>query len=317
MFEDVPFPDDRLRLIFTCCHPALALEAQVALTLKTLCGLTVEEIARAFLVPQPTMAQRLVRAKAKIKAARIPYEVPDRGRLGERLDGVLRVVYLVFTEGYAPTAGDAPTRGELCEEAIRLARLLRALLPSEPEVTGLFALVLLQDSRRGARFDAAGDLVTLEEQDRTLWDRDAIAEGLPLVEHALRQGGFGFYALQAAIAGCHARARTSGEVDWTEIAALYAVLLARHPSPVVALNHAAAVGMAYGPERGLALLAALEETGELPRYHLLAAAKADLLRRLGRNDEAAAAYGTALRAVTSPVERRYLERRLAEASRPS
>ena len=313
MFEDVPFPDDRLRLIFTCCHPALALEAQVALTLKTLCGLTVEEIARAFLVPQPTMAQRLVRAKGKIKAARIPYEVPERAQLPERLDGVLRVVYLVFTEGYAPTAGEAPTRPELCGEAIRLARLVRALLPGESEVTGLLALVLLQDSRRAARFDDAGELVTLEEQDRARWDGREIAEGLPLVETALREGGGGFYALQAAIAGCHARAGNPEEVDWVEIAGIYAVLLTRHPSPVVALNHAAAMGMAYGPGRGLALLEELERTGQLAGYHLLAAAKADLLRRLGRTAEAAAAYRDALSAVTSPVERRYLQRRLGEA----
>ncbi|HEX5042771.1 MAG TPA: RNA polymerase sigma factor [Candidatus Polarisedimenticolaceae bacterium] len=315
MFEDVPLPDDRLRLIFTCCHPALALEAQVALTLKTLCGLTVEEIARAFLVPQPTMAQRLVRAKAKIKAAGIPYEVPERAQLGERLDGVLRVVYLVFTEGYAPTAGEAPTRPELCAEAIRLARLMHALLPRESEVTGLLALVLLQDSRRAARFDAAGALITLEEQDRRLWDQEEIAEGLPLVEAALREGNAGFYALQAAIAGCHARAEGPGQVDWAEIAGIYAVLLARHPSPVVALNHAAATGMAFGPERGLALLEALERTGQLTGYHLLAAARADLLRRLGRTAEAADAYRDALGTVTSPVERRYLTRRLEEALR--
>jgi RNA polymerase sigma-70 factor (ECF subfamily) len=312
--EEAVFPDDRLRLIFTCCHPALAPEAQVALTLKTLCGLAVEEIARAFLVPAPTMAQRLVRAKGKIKAAAIPYEVPGEGRLAERLAGVLRVVYLVFTEGYAPTAAEAPIRRELCVEAIRLARLLRALLPGEPEAAGLLALVLLQDSRREARFDRAGDLVTLEEQDRTRWDAEEIAEGLPLVETALRGGGEGFYALQAAIAGCHARARRAEDVDWAEIAALYAVLLARHPSPVVALNHAAAVGMARGPERGLVLLAALEETGELAGYHLMAAAKADLLRRLGRGGEAAAAYREALAAVTSPAERRYLRRRLDEVA---
>lgn len=312
--EEAVFPDDRLRLIFTCCHPALAPEAQVALTLKTLCGLSVEEIARAFLVPAPTMAQRLVRAKGKIKAAAIPYEVPGDTQLAERLAGVLRVVYLVFTEGYAPTAAEAPIRRELCVEAIRLARLLRALLPGESEVAGLLALVLLQDSRREARFDRAGDLVTLEEQDRTRWDAEEIAEGLPLVETALRAGGQGFYALQAAIAGCHARARRAAHVDWAEIAALYAVLLARHPSPVVALNHAAAVGMARGPERGLDLLAALEETGELAGYHLMAAAKADLLRRLGRGVEAAAAYREALAVVTSPAERRYLRRRLEEVA---
>jgi RNA polymerase sigma-70 factor (ECF subfamily) len=310
--EEEPFPDDLLRLIFTCCHPALALEAQVALTLKTLCGLSVEEIARAFLVSPPTMAQRLVRAKAKIRAARIPYEVPGSDRLAERLDGVLRVVYLVFNEGYAATSGDALVRHELSREAIRLGRLLGALLHAASEVRGLVALMLLHDSRRAARLDAGGELVTLEEQDRSLWDREEIAEGLGLAEEALRQGGAGFYALQAAIAALHAQAPRAEQTDWPQIAALYALLLRLHPSPVVALNHAAAVAMAERPERGLRLMEQLEESGELRAYHLLPAAKADLLRRLGRRAEAAAAYEQALRLVTQEPERRYLERRLRE-----
>lgn len=307
-----PFRDDLMRLIFTCCHPALALEAQVALTLKTLCGLSVEEIARAFLVPAPTMAQRLVRAKAKIRAARIPYEVPGPDRLGERLDGVLRVVYLVFNEGYAATSGDALVRRELCREAIRLGRLLRSLLPDAAEAAGLLALMLLHDSRRSARVDASGDLVTLEEQDRSRWDRAQIAEGQALAETALRRGGAGFYALQAAIAALHAQAARAEETDWPQIAALYALLLRLHPSPVVALNHAAAVAMGERLDRGLRLVEQLEADGELKGYHLLPAAKADILRRLGRNAEAAAAYERALRLVTHDAERRYLERRLQE-----
>jgi RNA polymerase sigma-70 factor (ECF subfamily) len=309
---DEPFPDDRLRLIFTCCHPALALEVQVALTLKTLCGLSVEQIARAFLVPSPTMAQRLVRAKGKIRDAGIPYEVPGSDRLAERLEGVLRVVYLVFNEGYAATSGDALVRRELCAEAIRLGRLLRSLLPLVSEVTGLMALMLLQDSRRSARVDSQGELVTLEEQDRSRWDRDQIAEGEALAEEAVRRGGAGFYALQAAIAALHAQAARAEETDWPQIAALYALLLRLHPSPVVALNHAAAVAMGERLDRGLRLIEQLEATGALEAYHLLPAAKADILRRLGRASEAAVAYERALELVTQEAERRYLQRRLRE-----
>ena len=309
---DEPFTDDLMRLVFTCCHPALALEAQVALTLKTLCGLTVEEIARAFLVAPATMAQRLVRAKGKIRAARIPYEVPGSDRLAERLDGVLRVVYLVFNEGYAATSGDALVRRELCAEAIRLGRLLRGLLPASSEVSGLLALMLLHDSRRAARLDARGDVITLEEQDRALWDRAQIAEGQALAEQALRRGGGGFYALQAAIAALHAQAARPEETDWPQIAALYALMLRLHPSPVVALNHAAAVAMGERLDRGLRLIEELEKTGQLDGYHLLPAAKADILRRLGRTAEAARAYERALVLVTQPAERRYLQRRLRE-----
>lgn len=309
---DEPFPDDMLRLIFTCCHPALAPEAQVALTLKTLCGLSVEEIARAFLVAPTSMAQRLVRAKAKIKAARIPYEVPAGDRLADRLEGVLRVVYLVFNEGYAATSGDALVRRELCQEGIRLGRLLRTLLPAAGEVGGLLALMLLHDSRRGARVDARGELLTLDEQDRLLWDRPQIAEGLALAEDSLRRTGFGFYSLQAAIAAVHAQAERAGDTDWRQIAGLYAVLLRFHPSPVIALNHAAAVAMGEGLERGLGLLERLEADGGLEGYHLLPSAKADVLRRLGRNREAALAYERALALVTHDAERRYLERRLRD-----
>ena len=307
-----PFTDDLIRLIFTCCHPALALEAEVALTLKTLCGPSVDEIARAFLVPPSTMAQRLVRAKAKIRGARIPYEVPGSDQLPERLDGVLRVVYLVFNEGYAATSGDALVRRELCNEAIRLGRLLRTLFPDASEVAGLLALTLLHDSRRAARLDERGDLVTLEDQDRSRWDRGQIAEGQALAEAALRRGGAGFYALQAAIAALHAHAVRAGETDWPQIAALYALLLRLHPSPVVALNHAAAVAMGERLDRGLRLIEQLEAGGELQSYHLLPAAKADILRRLGRRAEAAAAYERALELVTHEAERRYLERRLRE-----
>jgi RNA polymerase sigma-70 factor (ECF subfamily) len=311
---DETFPDDRLRLIFTCCHPALGLEAQVALTLKTLCGLSVEEIARAFLVAPPTMAQRLVRAKGKIRDAGIPYEVPGSERLAERLEGVLRVVYLVFNEGYAATSGDALVRRELCAEAIRLGRWLRSLLPSVSEVTGLLALMLLQDSRRATRVDAHGELVTLEEQDRSLWDRGQILEGESLAEEAVRRGGAGFYALQGAIAALHAHAVRAEETDWPQIAALYALLLRLHPSAVVALNHAAAVAMGERLDRGLRLIEQLERTGELESYHLLPAAKADILRRLGRFSEAAVEYERALRLVTQEAERRYLERRLREVT---
>ena len=310
--DEEPLTDDRLRLIFTCCHPALAPESQVALTLKTLCGLSVDEIARAFLTSNTTMAQRLVRAKSKIRAARIPYEVPAADRLAERLDGVLRVVYLVFNEGYAPTSGGESLREELSREAIRLGRLLHALLPREPEAAALIALMLLHDSRRKTRFDDQGDLITLEEQDRARWDRDEIADGAGLAEAALRQGGAGFYALQAAIAAIHAQAPTPKDTDWRQIAILYSLLMRTHPSPVVALNHAAAVGMSRGPEHGIRLIEELERSGALASYHLLPAAKADLLRRLNRTAEAAAAYRAALALVTSDVERRYLTRRLSE-----
>jgi RNA polymerase sigma-70 factor (ECF subfamily) len=310
--EEEHLPDDLLRLIFTCCHPALAVEAQVALTLKTLCGLSVEEIARAFLVAPATMAQRLLRAKGKIHTARIPYAVPGSDQLAERLDGVLRVVYLVFNEGYAATSGDTLVRGDLCKEAIRLGRLLRALLPAASEAEGLLALMLLQDSRQPARIDARGELVTLEEQDRSLWDRDQIGEGQALAEEALRRGAAGFYAVQAAIAALHGQAVSAEDTDWPQIAALYALLLRLHPSPVVALNHAAAVAMADRLDRGLDLIERLEETSELHGYHLLPAAKADILRRLGRHPEAAAAYERALQLVSHDAERRYLERRLRE-----
>ena len=311
---DETFADDLLRLIFTCCHPALALEAQVALTLKTLCGLSVEEIARAFLVPPPTMAQRLVRAKGKILRAHIPYEVPGGDRVTERLDGVLRVVYLVFNEGYAATSGDALVRRELCTEGIRLGRLIVGLLPRVSEAAGLLALMLLQDSRRSARVDAEGELVTLEDQDRSQWDRAQIAEGEALAEEAVRRGGAGFYAIQAAIASLHAHAARAEETDWPQIAALYSLLLRLHPSPVVALNHAAAVAMGERLERGLRLIEQIEASGALSGYHLLPAAKADILRRLGRREDAAVAYERALELVTQEAERRYLRRRLREVA---
>jgi RNA polymerase sigma-70 factor, ECF subfamily len=317
MPSDDEFADDRLRLIFTCCHPALPLEGQIALTLKTLCGLEVPEIARAFLVPPPTLAQRLVRAKAKIRTARIPYVVPSRGNLSERLEGVLRVVYLVFTEGYSATSGEALVRGDLCDEAIRLARLLAALLPKETEPAALLALLLLQDSRRAARLDCNGDLVTLEQQDRGRWNRDEIREGIALAQRTLRRGGPRFYALQAAIAALHAEAPSADETDWPQIAALYEILLRLDPSPVVALNHAAALGMAGGPDAGLERLSVLEASGELEGFHLLPAAQADLLRRAERYEEAAAAYERALARVSHETERRYLSRRLEEVRRRS
>jgi RNA polymerase sigma-70 factor (ECF subfamily) len=301
-----------MRLLFTCCHPALSPEAQVALTLKTVCGLSVEQIARAFLVPPATMAQRLVRAKGKIRDARIPYVVPSAEDLPPRLQGVLRVVYLVFNEGYAATTGASLVRGDLCVEAIRLGRLLRELFPASGEAEGLLALMLLQDSRRTARTDAAGELVTLEDQDRSRWDREEIAEGVALAEGALRRGGALFYPLQAAIAALHAQAPRAEDTDWPQIAALYALLLRLHPSPVVALNHAAAVAMGERLERGLRLIEQLEQDGALASYHLLPAAKADILRRMGRREEAAAAYERALRLVTHEAERRYLGRRLRE-----
>ena len=304
--------DDRLRLIFTCCHPALPLEAQVALTLRTLCGLSTEGIARAFLVPLPTMTKRLVRAKQKIRTAGIPYRVPQDDELPERLEAVMLVVYLVFNEGYAATSGEDLVRRELCAEAIRLGRLLCEMMPGHPELCALLALMLLHDARRSARIGPTGELVILEEQDRRLWDRAQIGEAVVLVEGALREGGAGFYALQAAIAALHAQAERPEDTDWSQIVQLYTTLLRRYPSPVVELNRAAAVAMAEGPEHGLRLLDALEAQGHLREYHLLPAARADLLRRLGRWSEAADAYRRALVLVGNDTQRRFLTRRLAE-----
>jgi RNA polymerase sigma-70 factor (ECF subfamily) len=304
--------DDQVRLIFTCCHPALAVEAQVALTLRTVCGLQTEEIARGFLVPVSTMAQRLVRVKRKIRDARLPFAVPPKDKLAERLDGVMLVVYLVFTEGYAATSGKVSIRRQLSDEAIRLGRLLCELIPRNPEMRALLALMLLHDSRRIARASPDDDIITLEEQNREHWDRREIAEGLPLLESALREGARGEYALQAAIAALHARAQRAEDTDWAQIARLYDALLQKKPSPVVELNRAAAVAMAQGPSSGLALIDALEAKGELAGYHLLPAARADLLRRDGRWSEAAEAYRQALTLVANDPERRYLSRRLAE-----
>jgi RNA polymerase sigma-70 factor (ECF subfamily) len=301
-------PDDRLRLIYTCCHPALATEAQVALTLRTLGGLTTEEIARAFLTSPVTMAQRLVRAKSKIKEARIPYEVPEASQLPERTGAVMSVVYLIFNEGYAATAGDTWLRRDLCREAIRLGRLVGELT-SDPEAHGLVALMLLHDSRRDARTDDRGDLVLLEDQDRARWDRAQIDEALALVPIALR-GGPGPYSLQAAIAALHASAPRAADTDWRQIAGLFDELVRRQPSAIIALNRAVAIAMWQGPAAGLALIDQL--AGELAAYHLWYAAKADLLRRLGRRGEAATAYRAALARVGSEPERRFLEGRLAE-----
>jgi RNA polymerase sigma-70 factor (ECF subfamily) len=304
--------DDQLRLIFTCCHPALAVEAQVALTLRTVCGLTTEEIARGFIVPVATMAQRLVRVKRKIRDARLPFAMPPSEKLAERLDGVMLVVYLVFTEGYAATSGKLWIRRQLCDEAIRLGRLLCQLIPRNPELRALLALMLLHDSRRNARAGPDREIITLEEQNRELWDGREIAEGVPLLESALREGATGEYALQAAIAALHARAQHVEDTDWTQIARLYDALLKKQPSPVVELNRAAAIAMAEGPSSGLALIDQLEARGELAGYHLLPAARADLLRRDGRWREAAEAYRQALAIVANDPERRYLNRRLAE-----
>jgi RNA polymerase sigma-70 factor, ECF subfamily len=306
--EDVE--DDRLRLVFTCCHPALPPDAQIALTLREVCGLTTEEIAHAFLMPPPTLAQRIVRAKAKIRDARIPYQVPAHEELPERLDTVLRVIYLVFNEGYSASSGAALTRHDLSAEAIRLARLLVELLP-EADALGLLALMLLNESRRMARVSEGGELILLEDQDRSLWNRSQIAEGISLVERALASGPVGPYTLQAAIAAVHAEAASFGATDWTQIVGLYDVLLRADPSPVIELNRAVAVAMRDGPLHGLTLIDAILARGELKDYHLAHAARADLCRRLGKTEEARVAYRRALELARQEPERRFLEGRLA------
>jgi RNA polymerase sigma-70 factor, ECF subfamily len=317
-YDNNEIPDDRLRLIFTCCHPALAPEAQVALTLRTLCGLDNDEIARAFLVPPTTMAQRLVRAKRKIRDAGIPYVVPETKDMAARLDAVLTVIYLVFNEGYAATRGAPLVRTDLCAEAIRLGRLVRTLLLPQPpaEATAVLALMLLQDARRDARVDECGDLIILEDQDRGRWNQNQIAEALPLVTDAFR-GGPGRFALQAAIAALHCQAARAEDTDWPQIVSLYDLLERAQPSPVVSLNRAVAVAMANGPDPALSLIDSLTAAGDLDDYHLLHATRADLLRRIGSREEAAKSYVRALALVTNESERRFLERRLREVQPPA
>ena len=312
--DDDQVEDDRLRLIFTCCHPALGMEAQVALTLREVCGLTTEEIARAYLTPAPTIAQRIVRAKAKIRDAKIPYQVPTRADLPARLGSVLHVVYFVFNEGYSASSGSAVVRQDLSSEAITLGRLLVELLP-EPEAESLLALMLLHDSRREARMSGEGDLVLLDDQDRALWNRPQIEEGCRLVEKALKVGPIGPYQLQAAIAAVHGEALTHGETDWPQIVGLYDLLMMVEPTPVVKLNRAVAVAMRDGPEKGLEIIERIVKHGELEEYHLIHAARADLLRRLGRTGEAIEAYSRALDLNTQEPERRFLSRRIAELRR--
>ena len=310
--EDADVEDDILRLIFTCCHPALAAEARIALTLHTICGLTTAEISRAFLVPEKTLAQRLVRAKAKIRDAGIPYVVPSHDLLAQRLDGVAAVIYLIFTEGYAATAGDALLRGDLSNEAIRLGRLLVRLMPQHAEINALLALMLLHDARRDTRATPDGNIILLEEQDRSRWDKAQIADGLARVEAVLAGGRPGSYAVQAAIAALHMQAARYEDTDWPQIAGLYQVLLRIHPTPVVELNYAAAVSMVDGPEAGLKLADAIAARSELAGYHLLPALRADLLRRLGRKEEAAAAYREALALAKLEPEQRFLGQKLGE-----